>query len=1576
MPPKKGSSKPQGRQFNSGTKNPRGASKPPPKTLNTEDATTMDIDPISTQPGTLRPEGRQFGSDTRSLGAALPQLKTSKNKDGTAMDVDPISPQPGTLRPEGRQFDSDTRSLGAALPQLKTSKNKDDTAMDVDPAYLNGVDLAINQAEDDIALDSDHEVPLDPQVPSEPAQPLSGNFGLLAALDEIKTGAPVSRTDTKSRGIHAEIMEKLRASKEAKEAAKKVEAATALADTQRGSASAESSKRPRSVTSPIESNKKSMNPWGQANLNPTDKPLKVDQLAKPKVDFESMIENIRLLPCAIRVNREKTVIGNPTRLGSSPGLSIRLRLDAGKLATPSIGLDFRISKSGKDSANPDDYHTFSVGWEPGVEIEGKFMMEDLKFHAAVDEVIQPLGFPEEIRKLVYTDQEKSKLVCATFTSNAHKATVYDPMWPAFLPAPTHENVLRHLDDLTEESGSYQVTIWFMVPTMSIDYFRQGCLSHLEYAVQEHLRPHHIYRDEHGEPLINYQMPSIKAIGDGMYVRYPIVSKPDGTKVPDKDAVPRLINLPKKKTWESIKGLYVYYGVSSVREHQFNLGLHAPLMKDWHRVYLEKIPVWSVDGKSLTPGGSLFRTSYYAGVRMKRNKDGAKDSVPPVDSIIKMDFYNGVNDPIEGKREHRVIDSECWYGRVMTRPVEWLKQTGTDFCVLVTKKRRGMQKTCFGKDERELKADETLPRARIEVKIDPTAATRELKALAKFCNPGFEPELLDQIRLALASNPSQATPVTYADLTWGPKYAKSQENHDKWQAMMKEHALQRKDNPSQMEVLNSASKMRSNIVAVADPPGAGKTKTLVDKCIALLKINHKVLCVAAANVAVDTDANALWKALTPEERKQYKCLRLEGRAAERAAILAKVSYDAYGNKEGEADELPEYAEDKKVGDDPLIRNTLEKLASDYAARENQMKPLMAKYKNVADVYAALEEDPSFKSSNVFLGMALDYRIWELTQEDKLEAARLYAEARAELSDKDFDDQFAAGKVSQDQFDKSFLYRASNAHYVRNSGKITGKERKQFEEESDRMIKRVLADTNILFVTCSNAGGTLLEDGKNFNPSVIVADETGQIGLARLCVPLTTFTDWEGLFLFGDVCQLEPTVLSGQFNEFILNARISPLALLFMKQFPRLLLDTQYRMCPAISAFPNQQFYHGELKNHPSALKDNETRAKMRKLSLDQGIKGFKNKGYEYFLIDVENGVSRVEVNGTSLVNHANADCIIKNIEAMILLKIEAAEINILTYYQGQRRLIQRKIQETNWTAETKQGIQVHTVYSFLGKESSVVILDMVTAKDPLMFRELKGGQPKSVEADDELDNGSEGYIKLGAITGHVRNPNRLNVALTRARNGLVVVCQQALLVGHPNRTKNRGKAFNSISLMCANAKARGCLVSNSKMEDSHPQSVELRKMYGEEDVKVIREKQRKIDRGFINELIDVARSLRGQARRPAADIPRYRTAKGHTTRPIEESPAVIAAEAHDKEQERLAEEARQLEKGTQLSLASAVDEDQLHQAMAMSDSQMDEEYPVLPSSSQKGRHDDMNLDPNARSANAEQDDDSDDEFFYG
>ena len=145
------------------------------------------------------------------------------------------------------------------------------------------------------------------------------------------------------------------------------------------------------------------------------------------------------------------------------------------------------------------------------------------------------------------------------------------------------------------------------------------------------------------------------------------------------------------------------------------------------------------------------------------------------------------------------------------------------------------------------------------------------------------------------------------------------------------------------------------------------------------------------------------------------------------------------------------------------------------------------------------------------------------------------------------------------------------------------------------------------------------------------------MAAFANVLTSFSHWLAVTIFGDPCQLLPFHLSGPANEFRKNAILSVLALLEEKGYPVLRLEYQYRMAPAISQWVSQFFYEGLLKNHKSVFVDSPYRQIARQISRElYGCAGPTGTGSEYWMIDVVNGKSRVQNNGTSLQNYANAD----------------------------------------------------------------------------------------------------------------------------------------------------------------------------------------------------------------------------------------------------------------------------------------------------------------------------------------------------
>lgn len=1120
-------------------------------------------------------------------------------------------------------------------------------------------------------------------------------------------------------------------------------------------------------------------------------------------------------------------------------------------------------------------------------------------------------FPPALRKLCTKPNDADRLVCLNFKSYVHKTSPMEKDWAKALKGDDWVAPWNNLHRMYHDKDpSYSITVWFLNPYATYERLTNSCLGPLINAVKDHTPPFHQYLDENDEPMISFDLPSVHDIGNGMYRRYPRITDGTGKRVENRNADPTYFNLPKTVTWDSIKTFHITYGVPTVRDAQYKVGLHSRLASWPHGVFLQKLPVLEFDG-NVVNAEPVMKKTFQAGVRLGRDKSvNTMVAIPEEGAIVEFEFeYSGKG---KGKAPPKGNKERTCFGRVTHLGGRgWLEKTNTDFCVLLTLP-KGMKLPCWSAPKKLI--DSSMLAANIKVKVDHTATIRDQLAFKRFCTLPYEPELLDRIRLAFWSNPSKAPNVT--DLTKGPAHSRSK-NSKAYKAIIKDLKATRHSNKSQDAVLEAAAHMKSNITVVQGPPGAGKTRTLRDKAIALAKIGHKILCVASSNVAVDTDANAVWDCLSPEERKKYKCLRLETNGAERAARLTKVNYAHYTGEEGEADKMPEYLGPEEAEDNPAVRNGLDKLCMDFALREGYATKMLKQYEDYNEALQAVQDYDGMKRSAVFTGMTLDYRIWELTEEDKKNAEAEYNRVRRTMSEEEYHAKLASGEFSVDKFDKSKKYRDCISNYIAKDGDVKFKERVALTDATDVMSERVLKDTTFLFTTASNCGGELLENSDSFVPTIIFCDEAGQISIPSLCVPLTTFRKWEGLFLFGDIQQLEPTLLSGQFNEFIANGRVSPLALLAIKGFETQLLDTQYRMCPANSSFPREQFYDGKgLKDSDVVKVDNEVRKAIRKITLAKEVLGDNGEGSEYVVTDVPNGVSRAELNGTSLVNHANVDVIIKMIDRFIQDgTIKGKMIKILCYYQGQRRLLRKRINQQLWDQSVKDSIEISTVDAFQGRESTIVIVDLVTAKDYF-------DSPARVEdntADDLEDLGGEDYIKVGVVTAHVRSPNRLNVALTRGKDATIVVCQASLCSA--TFRKNRGKQYNALANMIGNAKDRNYFLTDFA-EDSHEDAVKARKEMDEKKLDGNRERQKTKNLEFIAKARENWNMIRDVAAvDTVTNYQRYRTRGGHTTRPIGNRALIEEADAYDAEQERIqaeeaeAENQRTLNLGINQSLSS-------------------------------------------------------------
>eukprot|EP00850_Spirogloea_muscicola_P000714 SM000002S05794 [mRNA] locus=s2:2220492:2226275:- [translate_table: standard] len=256
---------------------------------------------------------------------------------------------------------------------------------------------------------------------------------------------------------------------------------------------------------------------------------------------------------------------------------------------------------------------------------------------------------------------------------------------------------------------------------------------------------------------------------------------------------------------------------------------------------------------------------------------------------------------------------------------------------------------------------------------------------------------------------------------------------------------------------------------------------------------------------------------------------------------------------------------------------------------------------------------------------------------------------------------------------------------------------------QIVKSILDRADMVVATCVGAGDPVLT-GRRFATCVI--DEAAQATEPSALIALVA-SGASSVVLVGDPRQLPPTVLS---QEALQNGlAVSLFERLQACGIQPLLLNTQYRMHPAIAAFPSKAFYDSKLQSQP--------RPSDRPAAL----------GYA---TDIKHVVKIV-------TGFVEADNVEGGCEA----------IGIITPYQGQARLV-RLLQELFQAAGPSwEGLEVKSVDGFQGREKEVIIVSTVRA-------------------------GASGAL------GFVQDPRRLNVALTRAKRGLVVVGSARTLVSSP------------------------------------------------------------------------------------------------------------------------------------------------------------------------------------------------------
>lgn len=200
-----------------------------------------------------------------------------------------------------------------------------------------------------------------------------------------------------------------------------------------------------------------------------------------------------------------------------------------------------------------------------------------------------------------------------------------------------------------------------------------------------------------------------------------------------------------------------------------------------------------------------------------------------------------------------------------------------------------------------------------------------------------------------------------------------------------------------------------------------------------------------------------------------------------------------------------------------------------------------------------------------------------------------------------------------------------------------------------------------------------------------------------------------------------------------------------------LLVQYRMAPAIGTLVSQCFYDGELENGerkiPDIYRDLSKDMSAFTTWIDTSSLGNKanhqEKGSRYNIYNEKEADAILDLLKQTDENKGFLNSLLEQV------KEGEAAIGIICMYAEQKRHLRQKVKKAGFSDELIKLINIDTVDSYQGKENRIIIL--------------------SVTRSDQRQ--SSGFMYL---------PNRINVALSRAMDRLVIVGDKRMWQGKNNQ----------------------------------------------------------------------------------------------------------------------------------------------------------------------------------------------------
>ncbi|GAV05937.1 hypothetical protein RvY_15988-2, partial [Ramazzottius varieornatus] len=300
----------------------------------------------------------------------------------------------------------------------------------------------------------------------------------------------------------------------------------------------------------------------------------------------------------------------------------------------------------------------------------------------------------------------------------------------------------------------------------------------------------------------------------------------------------------------------------------------------------------------------------------------------------------------------------------------------------------------------------------------------------------------------------------------------------------------------------------------------------------------------------------------------------------------------------------------------------------------------------------------------------------------------------------------------------------------TGELSDKDERRYRSLRVQVEQELLSSADVVCTTCVGAGDPRI--GK-LKFRVVLIDESTQAIEPECLIPIVM--GCKQLVLVGDHCQLGPVVMSKDVAAAGLSSSMFERLIALGLRAHR--LQVQYRMHPILSAFSSNIFYEGSLQNGVSPVDRIMSEMEFPWPNIEKPMFFFNTCGSE-----------ELAGSGTSFLNRAEAQTVEKITTQLLKGGVKPEQIGIITPYEGQRSFLVQHMQSTgSLPIKLYQAIEVASVDAFQGREKDFVIMSCVRS------------------------NEHQGI-------GFLKDPRRLNVALTRAKYGLIIVGNAKILAKQP------------------------------------------------------------------------------------------------------------------------------------------------------------------------------------------------------